>query len=135
MAAQVQMAQRNDGAALTKYRLTSIETLPEAVITDAQWLFDAITAERMSQTEMLEQFNQRMATAGQAKASMSGLNRYVIKVRNGSVRRPQAIATVSAGSPSAILQDQFRAALVKKQGLHATLALEAALSALLQAEV
>lgn len=122
------------GRTLTKHRLTSIETLPEAVIADAQWLFDTIVAERMSQTEMLEQFNQRMATARQGKASMSGLNRYVIKVRSGSVRRPQAIAMASASPTPSILQDQFRAALVKKQGLHATLALEAALSALLQAE-
>lgn len=114
---------------MTKHRLTLIEALPEAVLQDCQWLHDTIIAERMSQVDMLEAFNQRMLAAGQPLASLSGFNRYVFKVRNGDVRRPKAILDRDTVD-HAVFSVEFRTKLVEKQGAQSVMMLELALMAL-----
>ncbi len=53
--------------------------MPDEAIVHCQWLYDSVRAERMSQVDMLEEFNRRLAADGLGKASLSGFNRYVMK--------------------------------------------------------
>jgi len=116
-----------------KQRLTSLETLPESTLADCQWLYDAIKTQRMDQVDMLAEFNSRLAAAGHLPISRSSLNRYVMKVRGGAVKRPRAIsATPADAAESPIFADEFRRKLVEKQGVHAVTMLEASLSVLAQ---
>lgn len=114
---------------MTKHRLTLIEALPETVLQDCQWLHDTIIAERMSQVDMLEAFNQRMRAAGQPLASLSGFNRYVFKVRNGDVRRPRSVLGRDTVN-HAVFGVEFREKLVERQGEQSVTMLELALMAL-----
>lgn len=114
-----------------KQRLTYIETLPDEAVKHVLWLYNTIMARRMSQTDMLEEFNRRLLAIGQKPASLSGLNRYAIKVRDGAVRRPQVVA--EADDPvdfTSVFSAEFREKLLKNQGDKAVNALETTLKAL-----
>lgn len=114
-----------------KQRLTYIETLPGEAVKHVLWLYNTILARRMSQTDMLEEFNRRLLAMGEKPASLSGLNRYAIKVRDGAVRRPQVIATGDeAVDITAVFSAEFREKLLKNQGEKAVSALETTLTAL-----
>ena len=69
-------------------RLSTIETLPQHLTSDVQWLYDTIQSRRMTQLSMMAQFNRRLDAAGEPPCSQSGFNRYVLKVRGGAARRP-----------------------------------------------
>ena len=114
-----------------KQRLTAIETLPENAVKHVRWLYDMILARRMSQTDMLDEFNRRLEGIGLPGASTSGLNRYVIKVRNGGVARPKP-APIDDGDaePLSVFSATFREKLAKSQGEKAVETLEVTLKAL-----
>lgn len=118
-----------------KSRLTAIETLPEEVLPHCQWLYDAIKSQRMAQVEMLEEFNRRLQQSNHAKMSMSGLNRYVLKVRAGNVRRPEAIASGAKAISAEVFTASFREKIIKNQGVAVVTLLEASLSALASGKV
>lgn len=111
-------------------RLTTIETMPEELLPQCQWLYDSIKARRMSQSEMMNEFNRRIADSGEPAVSRSGLNRYVMRVRSGEIRRPEAIEQPIIQHSIRIFTPEFRRKLVEKQGASSTALLEATLSAL-----
>jgi len=110
-------------------RLSTIETLPLHLTADVQWLYDMIVSRRMTQLAMLAEFNIRLEAAGEAACSQSGFNRYVLKVREGSVRRPTVGASAASTVPD-VFSSAFRAVLVSAIGEAATRAQEAALAVL-----
>lgn len=111
-------------------RLSSIETLPLHLSADVRWLYDTILSRRMTQLSMMAEFNKRLAAAGEGLCSQSGFNRYVLKVRGGSVRRP-TVGEPSASAAHDVFSPPFRTALVSAIGEAATKAQEAALAALI----
>lgn len=114
-----------------KQRLTAVETLPESALKHVRWLFDTIVARRMSQTDMLDEFNRRLQKLGLSGVSRSGLNRYVIKVRDGGVARPKP-APIDDGDDEliSVFSTSFRERLASRQGEKAVEALEVTLKAL-----
>ncbi len=113
------------------HRLTRVEALPESAIEDVQWLFDITVANRMNQTDMLDEMNRRLSRRGIEPLSLSGLNRYVMRVRSGDIRRP-ALQAVASSEPSGIFTSTFRDRLVASIGEAAVRAQEAALTALIK---
>lgn len=112
-----------------KDRLSNIEILPDACADAVLWLYDMIVSRRMAQVDMLEAFNERLARLNERPVSLSGLNRYVQKVRGGSISRPK-MASAPASVSGGILCPAFRTSLVHSIHEPAVLALEAALAAL-----
>ncbi|MGE6739740.1 phage protein Gp27 family protein [Allorhizobium pseudoryzae] len=114
-----------------KQRLSTIETLPESALKHVRWMFDTISAKRMSQTDMLTEFNRRLQGIGLTGVSRSGLNRYVMKVRDGEVLRPKpAPADEGDDDASPVFSAAFRDRLAKAQGEKAVSVLEVTLKAL-----
>jgi len=111
-------------------RLTAIETMPEALLEHSQWLYDSIKARRMSQTEMLEIFNRRIAESGEPIVSRSALSRYAARVRAGDICRPEPLNQPIVLQTVRIFTPEFRRQIVGKQGEKSIALLEATLSAL-----
>lgn len=110
-------------------RLSWIETQPVEITEDLQWLYDAAKSDRMTQIDMLKAFNLRLKAKGRKPTSSSALNRYVLRVRDGEVRRPVDPSGADS-SAHGIFTDRFREQLVAGIGESAVRAQEAALSAL-----
>lgn len=112
-------------------RPSKIETLPDFALVDLQWLYDAIQSRRYIQTDMLDIFNRRLAAKGVAGVSKSAISRYALKVRNGGISRPRALAEASHAA-SAVLAEPFRTALAASVGDVAVRQIEIALTALVR---
>lgn len=114
-----------------KDRLSNIEILPDACADAVLWLYDMIVSRRMAQVDMLVAFNARLSRLDEKPVSLSGLNRYVQKVRSGSISRPKiASAPASLSASGGILCPAFRTSLVHSIHEPAVLALEVALATL-----
>lgn len=134
MAAQDQMAgelRSEQTGERNNTRLTAIETLPEELLPHCQWLYAAIQSRRISQTEMLEEFNKRISSSAVPAISKSGLNRYVMRVRAGDIKRPVAVDQPVAQQTTRIFTPEFRKILIEKQGISTVVLVEATLSALI----
>jgi hypothetical protein len=83
------------------HRLGKVETLPARASTAMQWAFDAVRLNRMTQLDVLDQLNVRLAELGIASLSKSSFNRFAIKVRAGAIKRPVTLGDTPPTSATA----------------------------------
>lgn len=74
--------------------LHTIDTLPEECNEDVAWLVSALRARKMTQTEILRQFNERITAKGQDPISKGSFSRYSV-ARAADDRKDEAARAVT----------------------------------------
>lgn len=72
-------------------RLTRVHTLPDSALPIAQWVYDALVAQRVLHRDILDRLNAELIPLGIEPISKSGFNRYAMQVMSGTVPRPEVI--------------------------------------------
>ncbi|ORE93243.1 DUF3486 family protein [Aurantimonas sp. 22II-16-19i] len=107
-------------------RLSKVELIPDSGLDAVQWAFDRIVDHRMTQQDILADFNRLLGAAGLPPISSSSFNRYCLLVREGAIKRPHLAPALDAGQP-AILDAVFRQRLQAAVGHDTLIHIEAAL--------
>lgn len=106
-------------------KVSSLSALPDTVLDELCWLWDAVRARRISQIKLHILFNQQLSAKGLDPISKSSFNRWAIAVSRGVMPRPTAKLFAPEGSDLERKLSELRLAAVFGNDMDAVRELDA----------